>query len=193
MSLDNKLDRTKVILEILAFGFAAVFIGLKLVDGELNPGMEMSLELERKPSVYSADSDNLAVLVKLKRNDMGRLRINDVLLEMSLPTEPQVKPQPFRNPLVTTEKAIEKKKGKSIQVIGAQEEEEKGKKKEKEGTNLPPGDATQFAYFMTVKRCVPVQIDATVLATRTGLWFGNPQWRVSALSLPDCDSDKTDH
>ena len=51
---------------------------------------------------------------------------------------------------------------------------------------LPPKEGTQLGYFYQAERGVPILVEVTIEATRTG--FGGrhrPQWRASAVSLPN--------
>lgn len=168
------LEKSKAILEILAYGSAAVFLLTKLVAGQLNPGMEVSVELNRTANPKDTSLDILAVQVKLKRTEIGRLEINDVMLEVSTPMQATNEPKIVRNNSVVRERKWNQEGSDYVLTSSASTS----------GTFMPPGDATQLAYLTQVPRGVAVQVDATILATKTGPWFGKPQWRASAISLP---------
>jgi hypothetical protein len=165
-----RLERVKQFCEVAAYVCAVLFLLTKLVGGQLNAGTEISLEVSRAPDLHSPRTDSLSVLVKLKRADIGRLEILDVLIEVSHLGEQGGQPTLIRNRHTIAERRTERGS------ITATESDH--------GTFLPPGDGTQLAYLARVKAGEPVLIDVTILAKRTGLWIGRPQWRASAISLP---------
>ena len=168
--MEDILNKAKLYLEVAAYGFGALFLLTKLVYGDFNAGMEVAVELHRAPNLENVSEDNLSVLVKLKRNHLGRIEIKDLVLKVSNLSEPNAKSEPTRNSLITTEREVNDGRISDTQSAN--------------GIFLPPGDATQLAYLVPVKRGVPILVDATVLATRTGPWFDYSQWRASAISLP---------
>ena len=170
-AMASKPEKIKLFCEIAAYGCAALFLFAKLIAGQLNAGTDVSLELKRSPNSKNKAMDDLAVLVRLKRADIGRLELKDVLLQCSNPNDPGAKSNVIRNPAITTERKTSK---------GTVTEDHSDS-----GIFLPPNDATQLAFITQVKRDEPVLVDATILTTRTGPWIGMPQWRASAISFPD--------
>jgi hypothetical protein len=169
-----KLERLKLVLEVAAFGFAAAFLFTKLVGGQFNAGAEMSVETAREPNPANNAEDFVSVIVKLKRTDIGRIEVHDILIEASDLIDGARLVVPRQDRLVREREAG----------LSTDERPQVTDKLSKDGVFLPPGDATQFAYLLKVKRNSPVAVDATVLASRSGPWIGKPQWRGSAISLP---------
>lgn len=60
--ISSNLNPIKIVCEIAAYGFAAVFLATKFVGGQANAGMEVSLELIRREAL-EPNVDNLAILV----------------------------------------------------------------------------------------------------------------------------------
>ena len=149
---------------------ARLFLVTKLAAGQMNPSMDVSLELKRELDSKSTDKDYLSVLVKLKRTDVGRVRINDVVLKVVDLTDTKAKPLVATNSRIVTENRIIDHQLSEVQST--------------ERTVLPPGDGTQLAYFLQVKRDTPILVDATIIGRRTGPWIEPSQWRASAISLP---------
>lgn len=164
------LEKVKLACEITAYGFAAIFLITKVIGGQANAAMEVSMEMTRGEVPAKPDTEYLAVSLKLKRSDIGRLEINDVVLDVIDLTDPKASQNEIRVPSVARER--ETKGGKVLPA-------ESG-----DGTFLPPNDATQLGYLVSIKRGSAVRVDATILASRTGPWYGKPQWRVSGISLP---------
>lgn len=177
----TRAERVKLYCEIAAFGFAALFLVGKVANGYFNHGMEVGIELERVPSARDTTRDDLAITVKLKRPDAGRIEISDVYIEVSDVTDSTSAPRIIRKPSITTEH--------QTQVDGDSARVKSGL--QRRGTLLPPGDGTQLAYFARVREGEPVLVDVTILGRRTGFsrWLGRPQWRGSAISLPEAPSE----
>jgi hypothetical protein len=164
------LGEVKTVLEIAAYFCGVSFLLLKLWGGQANAGMGVSLELTRAEAAATPGVDHLVVLLKLSRPDLGRVQLDDVALEISDGMNPDSSPRVLRAPRLTAER----------QILNGRVTEASAQ----HGTALPPGDATQISYITQVKRGVPVLVDVTVLASRSGPWFGKPQWRASAIALP---------
>jgi|ERR1039457_2919622 hypothetical protein len=155
----DKLARIKTKTEIVAFAAAAVFLVVQLIGGEFNYGMELALEANR--SQLDTSKDLVSISLKMKRPDHGRITIKDVEIEV-------------------------------IKGFGGMAEKlpsEEARIQERIGGNnlaLPPGDATQLAYWFKVPKKTPALVDVSVLGKRTGLsWFlGEPQWRASIVVHP---------
>jgi hypothetical protein len=174
-----ELDTLKLWLEIAAFGFAAVFILTKLIGGQFNAGAEMSVETIREHIPGNKAEDFVAIVIKLKRSDIGRIEVHDILIEATDLVDGSKIKVPRQERLVTERKPEKDQNGRF------QATENLSNK----GVFLPPGDATQFAYLLRVKRTAPVLVDVTILASRSGPWIGQPQWRGSAVSLPKENSN----
>ena len=172
MNID--LAQVKLYCEIAAYGFAALFLITRLITGQLNAGMEVGLELVRSADPKNVGQDDLAVTVRLKRTHLGRREIKDVLLEVSDAAVKGSEPKCLSIEGVTAER---KTAGGLIS--------RKPENRSRRGIALPPGDATQVAYLLSAGRDESVLMDVTVLAVRTGPWIGKPQWRASAVSLPN--------
>lgn len=160
----------KTALEIAAYICGVLFIITKLIGGQANAGMEVSIELGRAASASQPEVDNLSILLKLKRPDLGRIELEDVAIEVSDAFDSASEAAVLRVPRVISERRVD-----NGQVTLAPSSR---------GITLPPSDATQIAYITQVKRGVPIFVDATIVGTRTGLWVGKPQWRASAIALP---------
>lgn len=169
----TKLEKTKLFLELLAFGVGALFLLIKLWGGQANAGMDISLELKRE-AVPIGDMDNLYILLKLKRNDVGRLELKDVTFDVSDAFSPNANPTTVRLDNVLKNRSLGKADDGTNR-ISTQPDEYMA---------LPPEDATQLAGLVRVKKGMTILVDATVLAQRSGLWWRKPpQWRASAISL----------
>ena len=167
----GKLDpqTLKTYIEIAAFGLAAMFLLGKLASGQFNDGMVVSLTADRYHATNGAN-DVIALAVHLRRNEIGRIELRDVLIELG---DGSTTDQPVR--LQTGSLRIREKKTAVDTLASAARED---------GTFLPPGDGTQLGYLINVPTGKPVVVDVTVLARRTGLRFGRPQWRSSIAVLP---------
>lgn len=170
--MDGLLTKLKSYFEVLAYFFGALFLLLQLVYGQFNAGMEVAVDLERASIASPSDQDNLAVLVKLKRGDIGRLEIKDMVLEITNMDEPNSKPSFIQIP----RKILAERDAPSGKIANTES---------RSGMFLPPGDATQIAYLVKVSKGAPIHVDATVSAQRTGFWSDFSQWRASAISLPE--------
>ncbi len=143
----------------------------------MNAGMAVEMKLQREKVPESLNEDFITVTLQLKRSSIGRIRIDDVLVDA---IDLKVKDgeifhgdvHQVRDALITKERHI---CGDEIGPCP------------KNGVYLPPEDATQFSYLVKVKRDIPILIDSTILASRTGQIWGRPQWRASAIALPIID------
>lgn len=165
------LTKLKLYLEVVAYFLGALFLFVQLFYGQFNAGMEVAVELERAPVADNSDQDNMVVLLKFKRGDIGRLEIKDVVLELSNMDTPNSKPMFIEIPRKVLAERHESN-GKITDTLSSA------------GISLPPGDATQIAYLAKVQKNAPIHVDATILAKRTGVWLDYSQWRASAVSLP---------
>lgn len=161
------LKDIKLVVEIAAFALGAIFILLRLLDGQGNSTMEVSLELERTEG-ESPGLDFLAIKLGLKRADIGRLKLQDIVIEISDVSDESLPKVEIRDH--TLHEALEQaSRGRTVAGW----------------VYLPPKEATQLGYFARVKRQAPVLVEVRIVATRTG--FGHwhrPEWRASAVSLP---------
>ncbi len=163
------LEEIKLYFEIAAYALGSVFILLKLIDGSIDATMEVSLELEREEVKDCPESDFLAIKLGLKRADRGRLKLQEIVLVLSDASG--------KNPEKVTiiDKAVEQELAPMPP----------GRNMAK-WMYLPPKEGTQLGYFYQAERGVPILVEVTIEATRTG--FGGrhrPQWRASAVSLPN--------
>lgn len=163
------LQDFKVYAEIAAYALGSAFILLKLIDGQINATMEVSLELERGEMKDSPEADFLAIKLALKRADIGRLRLQDIVLELSDASDNDSPKTQIRDEAIRKELSSEARR---------------------EGIAgwmyLPPKEGTQLGYFHRVGRDIPILVEVRIVTTRTG--FGRwhrPQWRASAVSLPN--------
>lgn len=169
----------KLYCEIAAFGFAAIFLFGKLVTGQFNYGMDISLDVQRELDQKEEGVDNAAISIKLKRPDGGRVELTDAHIEVSMVT----------GNVSNTELLHSESLGNLI----IERKETSGKIQDGfrgNGIFLPPSDGTQLGYYVKIPHAVPVLIDVTLVGKRTGPagWFGNPQWRASAISLPQANT-----
>ena len=79
------LAETKTVFEIAAYVCGVLFLLTKLAGGQANAGMEVSIELVRAEAAAKPELDNLSILLKLKRSDLGRIELNDVAIEGKRP------------------------------------------------------------------------------------------------------------
>jgi hypothetical protein len=163
------LGTLKTYVELAAFGLAAIFLLGKVISGQYNDGMEVRLIPER--CRLSATGDIIALEVQLARNGVGRIQVRDVLVEYSEGSNTGEVPRTFREPMRIRERSH------NGHVLSATPEKNKD-------TFLPPGDATQLGYLIPASHGSPVILDVTILARRTRLRIGNPQWRASTVVLP---------
>src|SRR3990167_9780864 len=105
--MNLSLADTKTALEIAAYICGVLFLLTKLIGGQANAGMEVSVELSRAEVAANSDADNLSILLKLKRPDLGRIEIDDVVIEVSDATDSSSKPMVLRVPRVTAERQVE--------------------------------------------------------------------------------------
>jgi hypothetical protein len=159
-----------------------VLVGLlvlaaKLIFGQFNAAMDVTISCERKPDLVNSHEHLLGVTVRLQRKDIGRLEIEDVLLRKGDPLAGKYE-DVARQPWVHEDKVLQITAGAAT-IQGDSD---------RRGCALPPGDGTQFAYCIKVPASEPVLVDVTILARRTGIWPGRPQWRASAISLPVKDA-----
>lgn len=186
-------ESLKMYLEIAAFGFAALFFFSRLVYGEFNAGMEVRLELKR---VAHNDQQDLVVgNISMKRAEVGRLEIVDIVLEVAHNVLEPARREALRvDPNILLERHYSVSHDARVgglvcgkaELTLAQEPNvpQFALCHRPNRIHLPPNDGTHVSQAFLVPRGNPVLVDATVLATRTGIWFGKPQWRVSAVSLP---------
>jgi hypothetical protein len=179
----DALPSVKVVFEVLAYVFGAIFLLTKLLGGQENSGMDVSLDLKRTKSVTGVDRDQIAVTLKLKRSDIGRLRLDDIAVDVVDLADPSSSLSQQRADDILRERVVTSDKDGMPRI---------GKELMKNGLYLPPNDGTQLAYWFSVKRGSPIRVDVTITSTRTGFWIGNPQWRASAISLPLADTTKSD-
>lgn len=170
--MGGRLEKLKLIFELATFGFAALFILTKLVGGQFNAGAELAVETTRGEKPASDTEDLVAVIIKLKRTDIGRIEVQDILIEATDLASGAKIDVPRQQTLI-----VERKQNRGEHPGVSEHPSENG-------VFLPPGDATQFAYLVRVNRAAPLLLDITVLASRSGPWIGHPQWRGSAISLP---------
>jgi hypothetical protein len=170
----DQLDNIKTILEAIAYLFGALFLFSKLIYGQANAGMDVSLDLKRFKARVDTDPDQLSITLKLKRSDVGRIRIDDITLDIIDFSNAESSQCGIRSPEVM----LERKVSRNGQIQSAQLSN---------GLYLPPNDGTQLGYWACVTRGCAIRVDVTITSTRTGLWFGHPQWRASAISLPEID------
>lgn len=202
----TSLESAKTAIELLAFAAGGVYVVLQLLSGSLNQGLELSVNLSRgcagesDASKDAAVLQDLVILIGLKRTNTGRIQLEDMHVKVtefdSAASAGSDAPKVTTIPARDIERQIQDRKtvipgvGQAGSVTDQTHtrEEHKDSLWDRRGYAMPPGDATQFAYFVPVAAKRIARVEVVVLGERT-LWpdtLGGtyPQWQASAVSPP---------
>ena len=77
------IEKTKFMWEIAAFAAAALFLALKLLEGEANAGMDVSIETTRVEIQNQSNppTDYLAVILKMKSSKNNKARTSNCIYQ----------------------------------------------------------------------------------------------------------------
>jgi hypothetical protein len=166
------LNDIKTVVEIIAFVAAAAFFIYKLVDGWGLVNLSIELTANRKAG---AESDVVAVLLKLIKGDSGSLKLQTVEL-MCKPTDgpAEVARILLNYPLkLRTSTRLEDEETR----VHWDTFDEK-----RPLIHLPPGESAQYSHMFTIPHGTPCSVEAIVIGKRP-ISTRRGQWRASVAVL----------
>jgi len=166
------LDDIKTTAEIIALVAAAVFFVYKLVDGWGLVNLSIELKADRK---VGAESDAIAVVLKLDKGDRGSIELQTVELKCKAgDNPPDIVRILLHYPL------------KLRTSTGLRDEETRvdwdAIDNDRPPIHLPPGESTQYSHIFRVPGGTPCSVEAIVVGKRP-VSTRRGQWRASVAVL----------